>query len=89
MYDRRPLVRPHVLLFAQASAEAKADLHTMHFKHLCELSDLYKELAELRSVVSDVVRTLRESAETDVDRLRHELERALLRLAPPDGKPLN
>jgi hypothetical protein len=75
--------------FRNALHEARADLHEMHCRHLDELADLRAELSELRSIFADVVGTLRQQADSDVARLRRDLERALLRLAPPDGKPLN
>lgn len=70
-------------------AAAKADLHEMHFRHLCGLADLRKEIAELRSILADVV-ALRTQAETDVATLRRQLETALVKLAQRDPqKPLH
>lgn len=89
MYDRRPLVRPHLLAIAKAYSEAKAELHVLAFEHRCAIADIQKEVDELRDIVSDVVTALRVKADPDVAELRRQLERALLRLAPPDGKPLN
>jgi len=56
---RRTLYSPqYVLGFANALAEARADLREMHVKHLGEMADLRRELdqargdlAELRDVV--------------------------------------
>jgi hypothetical protein len=87
---RRLLYSPQFVRgFAVALREAKADLHKMHFKHLCELADLKKEIGELREVMLLVTSTLRQQAETDVATLRAQLERALMRLAHRDGKPLH
>jgi hypothetical protein len=68
----------------QAHAEAMADLAVLNFEHQCTLSDLRAEITELRSIVSDVVTGLRQSADRDVAQLRKELERILMRLAPRD-----
>ena len=65
---------------ANTLAEARADLHDMHFKHLCELADLRREIGELRSILGDVVTTLRTQAESDVATLRRQLETALAKL---------
>jgi t-SNARE complex subunit (syntaxin) len=71
-------------------AEAKADLHEMHYRHLCELADLKKEIAELRAIFRDVVTMLRQQSEADVARLRRQLETALVKLAQRDPqKPLH
>ena len=86
---QRKLIRPHVLALSQAFAAAKADLHALHFQHCHELHDLHQEIRELRSIIADVVGTLRTQADNDISRLRKELERALLRLAPDPGKPLH
>ena len=70
--------------------EAKADLHAMHRRHVAELAELRAELAELRSIFQDVVRTLRVQAETDVATLRRQLETALVRLERRDSaQPLH
>ena len=69
--------------FAALSAERDQQLHA--------LAELRREVDELRAIVADVVTALRQKADADGRRTgpRRELERALLRLAPPDGKPLN
>jgi hypothetical protein len=74
-------------VFRNALAEARSDLHEMHHRHLCELEDLRKEIAELRSIFLDVVTNLRTQAEQDVTQLRRQLETALLRLAQRDRDP--
>jgi len=66
-----------------------AEHHALNFRNKCELEVLREEIAELHSIISDVVATLRQEADQDVGQLRRELERALLRLAPHPGKPLN
>ena len=50
---RRPvLYTPQFVAgFAHALREARADLHDQHFKHLCEMGDLLRELAALRAEV--------------------------------------
>jgi hypothetical protein len=40
--------------FAHALREARADLHDQHFKHLCELADLQRELEALRAEVAQL-----------------------------------
>src|SRR5262245_39042358 len=99
MNDGRRVVLYHpryVEGFRNALREAKADLAAQHLRHQCTYADLLAELTELRDEVRElreifeaVVRTLRQSTESDVAQLRRELERALLRLAPPHGKPLH
>ena len=87
---QRKLLRPHVVAaLSQAFAAAKTDLRELHFQHCRDLRDLHQEIRELRCIISDVVTALRMKADSDVARLRRELERALLRLAPDPGKPLN
>jgi hypothetical protein len=66
-------------------AEARAAL----LEQQRELEALRREIDELRAIVGDVVTALRMKADSDVARLRRELERALLRLAPDPGKLLN
>ena len=75
--------------FAVALREAKADLHKMHFKHLCELADLKKEIGELREVMLLVTSTLRQQSEADVATLRRQLETALARIERDPAKPLH
>lgn len=67
--------------FAVLAAERDQQLHA--------LAELRAEVDELREIFGDVVTALRMKADSDVARLRRELERALLRLAPDPGKPLN
>ena len=86
---RRPLIRPDLLAIAKAYADARAELHAIAFEHRCALADVLHEVEDLRAILRDVVTGLRQSADRDIASLRRELERALLRLAPPDGKPLN
>jgi hypothetical protein len=90
MDDRRVvLYHPkYVAALRNVLAGAKADLHEMHFRHLCELADLRREVAELRSILQDVIRASREKGEADVASLRRELEHALARLERPN-KPLH
>jgi hypothetical protein len=75
--------------FRVALREAKADLQEMHFRHLCELAELRREVGELRSILQDVIWASREKADADVAGLRHELETALARLERNPNKPLN
>jgi uncharacterized protein Yka (UPF0111/DUF47 family) len=70
--------------FRAALREARADLAALHFRHLCELQDLRREVDELRSIFEDVVHTLRQQAESDVDQLRRQLMAALVRLQRRD-----
>ena len=87
---RRLLVSPErVQLFCDALREARADLHEMHIKHLCELAELRHEIDELRSVVQLVVSILRREAETSVADLRRQLEVALARIERDPAKPLH
>ena len=87
---RRLLYSPqYVRGFRVALREARTDLYDMHFKHLCELADLRKEIAELRAVLHLVVTTLREKADQDVAQLRRQLETPLARLERDPAKPLH
>ena len=55
-------------------ARMRADLHDMHFKHLCELADLRKELDETRTAL-DELRTAvraRQAAESELAELYRE-----------------
>jgi len=60
MIARRPLVY-HPDCFAAALRQA----HDTHAHFLVEMDELRREVAELRSILADVVRTSREKAETD------------------------
>jgi len=74
---RRVLYSPqYVRGFAVALREARADLHDMHFKHLCELADLHRELDKCRAeldALKDIVRR-RVAAEAELAALRRERE---------------
>ena len=90
---QRKLVRPYLsVLSAQAQTflvEARADLDRLNDQHARELAALLAEVSELRGILHDVVAVLREQANQDVATLRRELERALIKLAPRDGRPLH
>jgi len=88
---RRLLYSPqYVQGFRVALREARTDLHDIHFKHLCELADLRREIAELRDVLHLLVTTLRRQADQDVAQLRRQLETATLaRLERDPAKPLH
>jgi hypothetical protein len=82
---RRLLLHPSVVeRYRVALREARDDLDEMHCRHLNELEDLRREVAELRSIFQDVVATLRQQAEQDVHALRAKLEAALARLERRD-----
>jgi hypothetical protein len=69
--------------------ELLAEHHAANFRHQCELEVLREEVRELREIMSDVTTAMRTQADANVAELRHQLEIALIKLAPPDGKPLN
>src|SRR5262245_20564091 len=66
--------------------QARAELAQVQHEQQRKLAALCQEMAELHDIVGAVVTTLRQSADNDVVRLRSELSRALLRLAPRDWK---
>jgi len=85
MTARRIVYTPeHVQRFRNALAEARADLRESHSRFLAEIAELRREVAELRSIMQDVVRASRVKAADDVASLRHELETALARLERRD-----
>jgi len=91
---RRILYRPeHVAQMRERLRgvldEAKADLHAMHERHVAELEELRREVAELRSILAIVVSVTRQHAESDLASLRRQLETALARLERDPRKPLN
>jgi hypothetical protein len=55
-------------------AQARADLHTQHFAHLCELADLRREVDAMRAELA----TLRELRATVLARQKAEAELAAL-----------
>jgi len=74
---RRLLYSPqYVRGFANALREARSDLHDMHFKHLCELADLRRELDECRAALNELrAATLaRQRAEAELAGLYRERE---------------
>ena len=70
-------------------AEAKDDLRDLHHRHLAELADLRAEISELRSILADVVTSLRTQADQDVAALRRQLMIALARLKRDPQRPLH
>jgi len=67
-------------------AKMKSDLAAMHFKHLCELSDLRRELDTVRAEfeeLKDVVRR-RVAAEAELASLRRERQLMLALSAERD-----
>ena len=50
----RKLIRPCALAFAEALAEARADLAQLHHEHQRELADLHRELAEVRALWNEL-----------------------------------
>jgi hypothetical protein len=93
----RPLVRPPLIVQAQmlvaaaqaAHAEAGGDVARLSAEHARELAALRRELDELHDIVSDVVAVLCDQADEKLAALRKQLEIALIKLTPRDGKPLN
>jgi hypothetical protein len=82
---RRIVLHPALVQrFRNALAEAKSDLHAMHFEHLCQLADLKKEIAELREALQLLVTLRRQQAEGDLTELRRRLEAALARIERRD-----
>jgi hypothetical protein len=90
---RRILYSPqYVQGFRVALAEARSDLHDMHFRHLCEIADLRRELDETRAALDELrAATLaREKAEYELRELYHERAIARARAAERDqAAPLN
>jgi hypothetical protein len=92
-HSSRPLIRPCALAYAQAFAEARADLAAMNYEHQRELANLraeldrlHAEIADLRSIMSDVVVGLRQEADRDVAALRAKLQSVLIRLSRNDER---
>jgi hypothetical protein len=77
MQRNRPLYHPDRVraMFAQMRSE----LHAMHFKHLCELADLRRELDETRTALDELrAATLaRQRAEADLELLRRDQARRM------------
>jgi hypothetical protein len=73
---RRVVIHPrYVAALRNTLADAKADLHAMHARHVAELAALRAEV-ELREVWLLVTSTLRRQAESDVATPRsHERKR--------------
>lgn len=87
---QRKLLRPYLAVHVQAFvAEARADLAQLHHENQRELAVVREEVDELRQIMRDVTATLREQADHDVKTLRKQLEMALIKLTPRDGRPLN
>jgi hypothetical protein len=83
----RPLIRPHLL--AAFVQEARRDLDRLHDEHERELAAVKREIADLREILHDVTVVLCEQADQKLANLRKQLEIALIKLAPRDGRPLN
>jgi hypothetical protein len=72
--------------FCAALAEAKADLHDLHFKHVCEMADLRRELDACRAEL-DGLRTAvlaRQHAEGELAILHRERDIARAQAAERD-----
>jgi hypothetical protein len=75
--------------FRSALREARADLHDMHFRHLCELADLRREIDTLRAELAHL-RELRaavlarQKAEAELAELYRERAIARARAAERD-----
>jgi len=92
MSNGRPVVLYHPQYlegFRNALREARADLHQLHFNHLCELADVRAELKVLREVLEVVVSVTRQQAEGNLASLRRQLEVALARIERDPRKPLH
>jgi hypothetical protein len=68
-------------------ARMRADLHDMHFKHLCELADLRKELDETRTALDELRAAVRarERAESELTSLYRERDLARARAVARDS----
>jgi len=64
-------------------------LSAEHGTLVAELTDLQRQVGELRSIFGDVVGALRAQADTDVAKLRHQLELAIAQLERDPNCPLN
>jgi len=87
--QQRKLVRPHLLAYAPFAAEARRDLAQLQHEHEREIAALRRELNELRDACHDIAVVLCDQADRDLATLRKQLELALIRLTPRDGKPLH
>ena len=90
----RPLLysREYVRGFANALREARADLHELHAKHLYELGELQRELAEVRGAYNllRAVTLRRQGAEAEVRELCRERDIVRARAAERDwARPLH
>jgi hypothetical protein len=92
----RPLVYSAEYLLHQVRAETlirelerRSGLHILTDEEERELAALRREFDELRSIMLDVVRCLRQQTESDVATLRGQLEVALARIERDPAKPLH
>ena len=69
--------------------ERRSGLHILTDEEERELAALRREFDELRSIMLDVVRCLRQQTESDVATLRGQLEVALARIERDPAKPLH
>jgi len=80
MAPRRVLYRPEFVAgYVRAYRQAQADLHDLHFKHMCQMADLRRELDVLRAELAqlrelDTVVRARQNAEIEVAELRRRRE---------------
>jgi hypothetical protein len=90
-HSARPvLYHPQIVAaFRNALAQARAKLDEMELRHLTDLAELQSQHAELREIVLMVISILRQQAETDVTKLRLQLETVLARLERDPARPLH
>jgi hypothetical protein len=82
-YGRRLLVHPgHVAFVAgyrEAMLKMRGDLHEQHYRHLCEMSDLRKELTQARAQFEALRNAVieRQRAEANLELLKRDRDRQM------------
>jgi len=77
----------YVAGFRNALQQAPEELHDMHFKHLCELADLRRELEETRAALAELRAAVRARAAADQELAELHREREIQRAQKVERDP--